>query len=189
MFRLITLLLWTFLNAACNFPVLTSTPTLDTADFPAGVDISTPASGGVDCAWVWNSEPLPELSIQLQSAMEQAGLGDAAGRAIAFGEDCINADTGEVSYFAVKQTDFRFSLPVKDLADLDALGELVEGVLGVIEKFPPDDTPGPMPGQVFITFVTGDSERGFTFMLNDAITALVEGHSGVGLLEVLGYLP
>ena len=189
MFRLITLILLTLLLVACNFPVLTSTPTLDTADLPTGVEITAPASGGGDCAWVWNSEPLPELSIQLQSAMEQAGLGDAAGRAIAFGEDCISADTGEVSYFAVKQTDFRFSLPVKDLTDLDALGELVEGVLGVIEKFPPDDTPGPMPGQVFITFVTGDSERGFTFMFNEASTALADGHSGVGLLEALGYLP
>ena len=117
------------------------------------------------------------------------GLGDAVGRAIAFGEDCISAETGEVSYFAVKQTDFRFSLPVKDLTDLDALGGLVAGVLSVIEKFPPDDTPGPMPGQVFITFVTGDSERGFTFMLNEANTALVDGHSGAGLLEALGYLP
>ena len=189
MFRLITILLLVLLLAACNLPMLTSTPTLDTADLPTGVEITTPSSGGGDCAWVWNSEPLPELSIQLQSAMEQAGLGDAAGRAIAFGEDCISADTGEVSYFAVKQTDFRFSLPVKDLTDLDALSELVEGVLGVIEKFPPDDTPGPMPGQVFITFVTGDSERGFTFMLNEASTALADGHSGAGLLEALGYLP
>ena len=143
MFRLITVLLLVLLLAACNLPMLTSTPTLDTADLPTGVEITTPASGGGDCAWVWNSEPLPELSIQLQSAMEQAGLGDAAGRAIAFGEDCISADTGEVSYFAVKQTDFRFSLPVKDLTDLDAMGELVEGVLSVIDKFPPDDTPGP----------------------------------------------
>ena len=189
MSRLFTFLLLTLLIAACNFPLLTSTPTLEPADFPTGVDISTPASGGADCAWVWNSEPLPDLSVQLQSTMEQAGLGDAAGRAIAFGEDCIDANTGEVSHFAVKQTDFRFSLPVKDLADLEALGELVEGVLGVIEKFPPDDTPGPMPGQVFITFVTGDSERGFTFMLNDANTALAEGHRGVGLLEALGFLP
>jgi len=189
MFRLIALLLLTLLLAACNLPMLTSTPTLDTADLPTGVDITTPASGSGDCAWVWNSEPLPELSIQLQSAMEQAGLSGAAGRAIAFGEDCISADTGEVSYFAVKQTDFRFSLPVKDLTDLDALGELVEGVLRVIEKFPPDDTPGPMPGQVFITFVTGDSERGFTFMLNDANTTLADGHRGAGLLEALGYLP
>ncbi|MCK4692270.1 MAG: hypothetical protein KAT23_01480, partial [Anaerolineales bacterium] len=71
----------------------------------------------------------------------------------------------------------------------DAMGELVEGVLSVIDKFPPDDTPGPMPGQFFITFVTGDSERGFTFMLNEANTALADGHSGAGLLEALGYLP
>ena len=189
MSRLIALLLLVLHLAACNLPMLTSTPTLDTVDIPTGVEETTPVSGGGDCAWVWNSESLPELSIQLQSAMEQADLGDAAGRAIAFGEDCISADTGEVSYFAVKQTDFRFSLPVKDLTDLDALGELVEGVLGVIEKFPPDDTPGPMPGQVFITFVTGDSERGFTFMLNEASTAQADGHSGVGLLEALGYLP
>ena len=189
MFRLIGLLLLTSLLAACNFPGLASAPTLDTADLRTGVEITVPVSGGGDCAWVWNSEPLPELSSELQSAMEQAGLGDAAGRAIAFGEDCIDADTGEVGYFAVKQTDFRFSLPVKDLTDLDALGELVEAVLGVIEKFPPDDTPGPMPGQVFINFVTGESERGFTFMIDEASTALADGHRGARLLEALGYLP
>ena len=189
MYRLITLVLLALLLVSCNFPSLTSTPTLDTADLPTGVETTTPTSGGGDCAWVWNSEPLTELSIRLQSAMEQAGLGDAVGRAIAFGEDCISADTGEVSYFAVKQTDFRFSLPVKDLTDLDGLGELVEGVLEVIEKFPPDDTPGPMPGQVFITFVTGDAERGFTFMPNEASAALADGLGGAELLEALGYLP
>ena len=139
------------------------------------------------CGWVWASRPLPELSTQVRAALDDAGIAADSARAVAFGEDCVDAQTNEVRRFAAMQTDFHVTLPVDDAEDLEALGASVAGVLAVLDGFPPNDTPGPRHGQVRITFVAGEEKVALSFTHLEAVKAREQGLGGAALLEALGY--
>jgi hypothetical protein len=181
---------------SCNFPAqgrdaerdLTVTP-IPEHEAAAGNAPLTPPPGTQECAWKWNSQSLPELTVELQAALTAEGLNNSIGVASAFGEDCIDSKTGTVSYFAVKQTEFKITLPVEDLSDLDALGAYLEQALTVLELFPPDDTPGPMAGRVTIIFDAEGEQETFSFTQDEGTIALRDGFSGTVLLEALGYQP
>lgn len=142
-----------------------------------------------DCFWNWNRRPLPELSEQVQAALDAAGIAGASTSAVAYGEDCIDPQTNTVQYFATMETDFFVTLQVEDLANLDALSELAAEVLAVLDGFPPNSTPGPQPGYIGITFVAGEEECNLWFTVEQAADARSRGLSGAALLEALGYRP
>jgi hypothetical protein len=149
----------------------------------------TPPPGRQECAWKWNSQSLTDLSAELQAALVAAGLTESTGKASAFGEDCIDPKTESVSYFVAKQTEFRITLPVEDLSDLDALGGYLKQVLMALELFPPEATPGPMAGKVDIVFDARGEQEMFSFTQEEGTIALKDGFSGAVLLEALGYRP
>jgi hypothetical protein len=84
------------------------------------------------------------------------------------------------------ETDFQVTLPVKDLADLDNLGDLLATLISVLNEFPPDDTPGSQPGIIRITFTAGDEILIIQFSAFILAETIEGGLSGAALFEVLG---
>ena len=164
----VVLTVFVFVLLACSLPSLPGAPTTV-----------------APCAWAWASRPLPELSARLREALDEAGIAVDSARAVAYGENCVDAETNEVRRFAVMQTDLHITLPVDDVADLDALGELAAAVLDVLDGFPPSETPGPQAGYVGITFVAGEEELGLWFKVPEGVEARDRGLRGAALLEAL----
>jgi len=151
-------------------PVPTATPTLP----PAG-----------DCYWIWATQPLPDVTARLQAALEAVGLSGATGEAFAYGENCIDYQSGAVRGFAAMETDFTFHLPAADVNDLEALGNLAGQILVVLDQFPVGSTPGPQPGQVEIAFTGGGGESRLMFTMERAANVRSRGLTGAALLEAL----
>jgi hypothetical protein len=81
-----------------------------------------------DCAWMWASEPRPELTAELQAALEAAGLEGVEARAEAIGE----TSCGE---FGWASTDYEVALWVDSLEDRETLGSLFKQTLSVLNTF------------------------------------------------------
>jgi hypothetical protein len=175
---------------ACTFPVLfqvSPTPTVPTATqkFPAITEtiISTQDSTDSACYFNWAKKALPELSKKFEEALKDVSL-QADGYAEAYGENCINQDN-EVVYFAAMETDFYITLNVEDLEDKQVLGDLIEEVFTVMEKFPAEETPGPQPGYVGITFEASDDSIYIWVMRTEVESALENGLQGAELINSL----
>jgi len=154
---------------AAIMPAPTLTPTL----FPSDA-----------CLWDWGTRPLPELSAQVQAALAAAGVADATVSAVAYGEDCIDPQTGDVKGFALLETDFYFTLSVSSLA-VEPLGNLAERVLAVLDSFPPEDIPGVQPGYVAMDFISGEERYHLWFEITLWREARQAGLHGAALLEAL----
>jgi hypothetical protein len=185
------LLLCLTIILACNLPRPVPTPDLE----PAPVKkTSTPLLPTLtptateypyeQCGWNWATQPLPDLSAQVQSAMEAAGLTGVTAIAEAYGENCLNAN-GEAVRFAAMETDFRVTVQVSSLTDRESLGNLLEQILIVLDQFPVGATPGPQAGYVGVTFQTKDNELRLWFLVNDGESARVLGLRGAALLDKL----
>jgi hypothetical protein len=114
------------------------------------------------CAYVEGQKTLEDISKQLLDKLTSAALPVENARAEAYGENCIKAD-GSVARFSARETDFYVTLRVTDLTDESVLGDLLEQTLAVIDQFPPDQTPGPNPGYVGITFKAGERVQNLWF--------------------------
>lgn len=124
------------------------------------------------CVWVWHTEPLPDLSEQLQQALDDAGLETAAAEALAFGENCVGAD-GAVDRFAIMQTDFVIRLEVEAL-DGPSAGPVIAAVLEVLMAWPREATPGPAEGYITLMLRT---PQGHTMQLRDHYHSMIQAHS------------
>jgi hypothetical protein len=182
----VTILILFLLNA-CNFPRpgkpapgLTVVP--DAASTQA-TDIPSQVGADTGCGFVWAREPLADLSNEFDAALREV-LPEASGYAEAYGENCLN-NQGEVVRFLAMETDFYVTLKIENLEDKQALGELIEQVLSVVAEFPPEETPGPQPGYVGITFETPGEELRLWFTQVDAETALENGLRGEELFNAL----
>ena len=174
-----TSLLVIFLLSACNFPKpgqsnpgLTVEPDASAQDFTSS-----------ECAYMWARKSLPDLSKDFEEALKEMQP-QADGYAEAYGENCMD-NQGNVVNFLAMETDFYVTLEVKNLEDKQALGELIEQVLAAVAKFPAEDTPGPQPGYVGITFKAPGDELRLWFTQMDAQTALENGLQGEELLNAL----
>lgn len=174
--RKIILVALTLLLPACSLP----RPASPAEALPA---TETPADH--PCAFTWATQPLPEVSEKVQTAMDKAGLKDITVRAEAYGENCVDAQTNEVVSFGALETDLHMSVEVADLADEVALGNLAERILVVLDGFPPGSTPGPEPGYIGIHFTQGDQELNLWFLAQDGKAARGEGLHGRELFERL----
>jgi hypothetical protein len=205
---IVLMLAW--LLAGCNFPSLETISVVDPSqeEYPSDqepghsatfspvlmanettIPAVTPSSGQEPCAWNWNTYPLPGLTDEIQKALETDGFDGVKVQVVEFGEDCIDFGTNTVRYFATKQTDFKITVPVDDLQDREALVERLTRVLDVLMAFPPDDTPGPMSGQISIFLVVNGDQVILRFDHDAGIAARQEGLEGEALLEALGYQP
>ena len=106
------------LMAACTVPY--STPATQTAP-----------TNSQNCAYVWATQPLPDLTEKVQAAINAAGLAGVNATAEAFGENCIDPQTNKTRSFATMETDFHITAKVTDLTNTDNLGKLLEKILPV----------------------------------------------------------
>lgn len=136
-----------------------------------------------ECSFVWARKSLPDLSKDFKEALRDVQP-QAEGYAEAYGENCIDSQ-GNVVRFLAMETDFYVALKVRDLEDKQALGELIEQALAVVAKFPVEETPGPQPGYVGITFEAPGNELRLWFTQRDAETALDNGLHGEELFDAL----
>ena len=135
---------------ACFLPVsITTSPPTPTTENP--------------CAFVEGRKTLEDISKQLLDKLTSAGLPVENARAEAYGENCI-AENGSIESFSARENDFYVTLTAANLTDETALGNLLEQTLAVIDQFPTDQTPGPNPGYVGITFKAGDQVQNLWFM-------------------------
>jgi hypothetical protein len=143
---------------------------------------STPGPGS--CEYAPATFPLLELSEGLQTALEATGIEKIAAQASVIGENCINED-GSVWLFEETQTDFTVTVRVDDLEDEEVLGELAAAVLYVLVDYPPEETPGPEPGLLTLTFTTQKAQKLIAVGYLEAVAALWEGLEGAELLAAL----
>ena len=186
-FQKITGLLIIVLLCSCNFPgsgqtLSEQTDIPNTA--PATTTVEQPQDGQpVDCAFMWAIDPLPELSESFDQALKES-LPNAEGYAEAFGENCVT-EAGDIARFLAMETDYHITLAVDDLNDKQILGKLVEDVMDVLAEFPTEDTPGPQPGYIGITFEAPNDISRLWVMRTDAEVALDNGLQGEELFIAL----
>ena len=162
---------------ACN-PAAGSTSTDETASLPPPPQETTP------CAFTWATNPLPDVTSQVQTTLESAGLNAVTVRAEAYGENCTSGD-GKVLSFGAMETDFHISLPVASLTEDATLGGLLEKVLVVLDQFKPGQVPGPQPGYIGVEFTSGQDTLRLWFLRNASDSARQQGLHGADLLNAL----
>jgi hypothetical protein len=169
-----------------TFAVLFSVLLLAACGVPPSIPGSlTAPANSQNCAYVWNTQPLPDLTEKVQSAIDAAGLSDVKANAQAYGEDCIDPQTNKPSGFATMETDFRITAQVADITDFDNMGGLLEKVLFVLDAFPLGKIPGPQPGYINISFQSGKSELNLSFTAAAGKSARQQGLHGAALVEKL----
>jgi hypothetical protein len=174
--RILALILTALLLVACNLPH-------NGIDLGAAPATDTPANQ--PCFFNWDAQSLPDLSAQVQAGMEAAGLRNVTVRAEAYGESCYDSQTNEPVSFGAMETDFHITVKVADLADKDNLGNSLEKILVVLDKFPTGTTPGPQPGYIGISFRTGSDELNLWFIVTEGKSAREDGLLGAALLDKL----
>ena len=170
------------LLTACNLPHASPDPVTDAP--PTETPTPTGEAGYTQCAWSWATQSLPDLTAEIQTAMEAAGLTGITARAEAYGENCITAN-GAVDHFATMETDFRIRVEVPDLNDTAVLGDLLERILIVLDAYPPGIAPGPNAGYVGITYVSGTTESNLWFTVYEGESARALGLHGADLYNEL----
>lgn len=138
-----------------------------------------------DCGYNWATQPLPELSADLQKKAIKLGIRASEVSAAAYGENCILAD-GTIDHFAAMQTDLYFKVQVDNLDDRDTLGAIAEEIIGFVEDIPQNSLQGPNSGYIQINYTSyhGDMQS-LWFRLADAQTALQNGLVGADLFKEL----
>jgi hypothetical protein len=170
------LILTALLLVACNLP-------RNGTDLRAAPATDTPVDQ--PCYFNWDTQPLPDLSAQVQAAMEAAGLKDITVRAEAYGENCYDSQTNEPVSFGAMETDFHITVKVADLVGKDNRGNLLEQILVVLDKFPTGTTPGPQPGYIGVSFRTGSDELNLWFTVTEGKSARDDELLGAALLDKL----
>ena len=160
---------------ACSLPLTSIPPNLPATLTP------TPKLYGGNCGYQWAQKDLPELSGEIQQAIQELQP-DAKANAFAFGEDCVYADGHAV--FSAMETDFNITLQVSDLSNEADLGEWIVKVMKVVENIPPEKIEGPRPGRVSINFQSG-SEQQFVNFYIDQYQALPSGLSNAEIYQTL----
>jgi len=178
----------TLLLLALFFFMLTSCSLRQAAEGAEAVPpTGTPLPGATaypGCYFNWATQPLPDLSRQVQEAVDKSSLTGVTASAEAYGENCYDNLTNKIVYFSTMETDFRFKAAVEDL-DEARLGKSAERLLEVIEALPGSSIPGPRPGYVGIAFQAGEKTVNMWFLLEDGKSALAKGLRGAALFEAL----
>jgi hypothetical protein len=154
-------------------------------DTPTPIPLSGTPPTVAPCSFNWATKDVPELTAEIQSAIDDAGLESVTVIASAYGENCYANDTNEVQYFATMQTNFHITVVVDALEDEEVLGNLTAQILTVLNQIPPEDIPGPQPGNITLAFVAGDAQRKLYFSITQADTALEQGLTGAALFHQL----
>ena len=194
---LITLII--LISLACNLPieqfasqagtVVTPPPGIHLPDEQGGGNPETaqPPAGSIDepCGYQWASNPLPDISKEIQNMFDEAGLDNLQVVAEAFGENCIRAD-GTIARFLTMQTDIRMTVPVEQVQDLALLGEIAREILRLLVNIPREELAGPNDGYIGIQFTTQTGDiLSLWFPKARAVEALQRDLGGADLVEAL----
>ncbi len=181
-------LLFILLLSGCStlewpFSSLTNTPEQGLS--PAFTPTLTETATVANCAYVWSSRSLPDITLQLNQAFRTSGMNTVEAEASAYGEDCFDTETNQVVRFLAMQTDFSIRVEVERMGDPQELGKLIENIMRVLESFPPGKVPGPNPGYVGVTFAAGSETSNLWFRRSEADKLLQEGLRGSALYDAL----
>lgn len=137
------------------------------------------------CGYVWATQPLPDVTAELQKKLIKLELKATEVNAAAYGENCVLAD-GSVDSFIIMQTDLYFKVPVADFEDLDLLGGITRDIILFVDDIQPDTLPGPQRGYIQVNFVSADGEmQSLWFRQTEGKAALDDGLLGAGLYKEL----
>jgi len=161
--------------------VSTSTTPDAATETPALPPAPPPAPNG--CIWNWNRQSQPELSLSLETLLEEAGLPAEKVSVYAYGEDCFDPETLELRYFAAMETDFEITIVLDSLRQNEEAGVLLRSVLQALQSYPVENTPGPNPGFVRIQFITDNSSLNFQFNYTEGMEAINQDLGDDELLE------
>jgi hypothetical protein len=131
------------------------------------------AMDDTQCGYVWATQPLPDVSAELQQRLEKQKVLAAEVRAAAYGENCVLAD-GSVARFLAKQTDLYFKVPVTDIEDQQTLGDLTEGIILFVQDIPANTLVGTQSGYIQVNF---------TSSFGEIISLWFQASTGQGALE------
>jgi|GEM_PF-2949276 len=170
-------------QTAQNFTA-TPTPSLTLTPSPTALaTLTAPAYRG--CGWMWARQDLPDVTVRAQTALDDAGIKDTTVRAEAFGENCTDAASNRVNYFAAMTTDYYLEVAVDDLADEDALGNFIGAAYTVLLALPAAELPA-LPGYIEITFTSAGEKRHVRMMFDEVEAALADGLAGRALYAAVG---
>ncbi|MBN8594044.1 MAG: hypothetical protein J0M33_19980 [Anaerolineae bacterium] len=167
-------------------PLHSATPTLTTTH--SNTATSSPAY--LQCAWQWASEPLPEMTQQVQDWLTEAEF-RAGVFAEAYGENCLDYRSGTpaVAYFAAMTTDFHLNIYSLTLTNAPALAESYMKAYELLVEFSAEaDLPARL-GYLTVTFNAPGYFTTVRAMFSEVEALLDNGLTGQSLLEALGAWP
>ncbi len=138
------------------------------------------------CAFAQAEQSLPEVTAKVQDRLNELGLGSIEALAVAFGENCVDTINNKVISFSPIETDFFFNTAVEDTGDQEVLGNLAIRLLGIVEQFPPGETPGPNLGYLTIVFQDSKQDTRLRSRIADALKARDNGLTGEQFYLALG---
>ncbi len=151
-------------------------------------NIFNPGQAAIDdtqCAYVWATQPLPDISAKLQQRLEKQEVLAAEVNAAAYGENCVLAD-GSVARFLARQTDLYFKVPVTDIEDKQTLGEQTVGIINFVQDIPANTLIGTQSGYIQVNFTTNFGEIiSLWFQTSTGQAALDAGLHGADLFNRL----
>jgi hypothetical protein len=170
--RIVAIFLPVLILTACHIPYSIS-------------GTATATANSHNCYYNWDSQPLPALSANVQSAINAAGLTGISTIVQAYGENCYDSQTNKPVSFIPMETDFYFTAKVADLTDQSNLGNLLEKILHVLETIPPRKIPGPEPGKIAVSFQAENQQLNITFTIAAWKSARLQGLHDTALFEKL----
>ena len=182
-FYLLTLLMVGFLIACIYLLNRPTPPSNSKVEIPAEETLTDATL--VQCAYVRASEPLPDLSEELQAMVHEAGLKEVRVHAEAFGEKCITPD-GSSGPLLIKQTDVRFAVRVVSIRDPNEMTQQVKEIIRFLSGFSAEKFPGPVPGNIAVAF-QDDHGDAFNLWFNNELAqeALQQELEGEAFVEAL----
>lgn len=139
------------------------------------------------CAYMWAHQDLPEITATTQDSLKTAGIAQTTVRVEAYGENCIDGQTGTVRSFGAMTTDFYFTVEVDDLANEVSLAAFIKPLYNLAAAIPRDEIPAP-PGYFDVTFTAATGALRLRTRFDEAQTAIDRDLKGVALLDALGGL-
>jgi hypothetical protein len=139
----------------------------------------------VQCTYAWANKTLPDETALVQEALKKNGLQTVEVTVMAYGENCIDTLHNQVLSFSEMETDFYFTIPVKDSHDQTEMGNWAQKIIPVMKDFPPGTVPGPNLGYSQFNFQDGTSSQTVWVKIELARRALDNGLTGDVLYKAL----
>jgi hypothetical protein len=138
------------------------------------------------CAYVWSSQPLLDISNQLQVSFNAVGLAKIKVLAEAYGEVCLNTETNAAGNLIVLHTDFKLDIPVDSIQEEEKLGQLIYSSLNILARQNTSTLPGKRMGYVIVKFHSADKQEiNLRFPLETGMKNIEKGLRGVELYQAI----